>query len=150
MKFHSDCACFTSRRAFLCGASAFGASAAVPVAKAQTRLRLDVHHHIFPRPVLDLQEKLNPAWGGPPLRGLKEWSPTIMIEALGRDGVAAAITSSPGAMKKWTAVLGVRTSCYAQAKWPGSRRREDDDNSAELDATVQVHRVLVGHPNASR
>ncbi len=98
MKFHIDCTCCTSRRAFLSGVTALGASAIAPIANAQTRSRLDVHHHIFPRPVLDLQEKLNPAWGklGPPPRGLKEWSPAIMLEAMDRDGVDAAVASSPG------------------------------------------------------
>jgi predicted TIM-barrel fold metal-dependent hydrolase len=97
MKFQVACPCCTSRRSFLRGVSAFAATAVAPVAKADAGTRVDVHHHIFPRPILNLQEKLNPAWGrlGPP-RSLKEWSPAIMIEAMDRDGVAASITSSPG------------------------------------------------------
>jgi predicted TIM-barrel fold metal-dependent hydrolase len=65
-------------------------------AKAQAPFRIDVHHHIFPRPVMDLQEKLNPAWGklAPPST-LKEWSPAIMIEDMDRNGVASAIGSPP-------------------------------------------------------
>jgi predicted TIM-barrel fold metal-dependent hydrolase len=49
----------------------------------------------FPRSVMDLQEKLNPAWGhlSPP-RTLKEWTPAIMIDAMDRDGVATAVASS--------------------------------------------------------
>jgi predicted TIM-barrel fold metal-dependent hydrolase len=79
------------------------------MAQAQAPRRLDVHHHIFPRPVLDLQEKLNPAWGklSPP-KALKEWSPEIMIEAMDRDGVAAAVTSSPGDAAWFGDVAGAR------------------------------------------
>jgi 6-methylsalicylate decarboxylase len=97
-------ACCTSRRQFIGGLTTLGASALMSVtAKSQTPFRIDVHHHIFPRQVLDLQEKLNPAWsqpiGGfrllrpPPL--LKEWTPAIMIEAMDKNGVAAAIGSPP-------------------------------------------------------
>lgn len=97
MTFHAACRCCTSRRTLLGGAAAVAASAVVPAARAQARRRLDVHHHIFPEPLLKLQEKLNPAWGklGPPRR-LKEWSPAIMIEAMDHDGVAAVVGSSPG------------------------------------------------------
>ncbi len=97
MAFHAACRCCTSRRAFLSGVSAFAATTIVPTAWAQAPTRIDVHHHIFPEPLLKLQEKLNPAWSklGPP-RSLKKWSPTIMIEAMDRDGVAAAVGSSPG------------------------------------------------------
>ncbi len=64
--------------------------------RADTSNRFDVHHHIFPRSVMDLQEKLNPAWGhlSPP-HALKEWTPTVMIDAMDRDGVAVAIAPSP-------------------------------------------------------
>jgi len=92
-----SCACCTSRRQFIGGLATLGASALMPaVAGAQAPYRIDVHHHIFPRPVLDLQEKLNPAWGrlAPP-RTLKEWTPAIMIEDMDKNGVAAAIGSPP-------------------------------------------------------
>jgi hypothetical protein len=96
MKLRTSCPCCTSRRAFIGGLAAFGASAVMPATKAEAAARIDVHHHIFPRPVLDLQEKLNPAWGHlKPPPSLKEWTPAIMIEAMERDGVAAAVTSSP-------------------------------------------------------
>ena len=98
MKFSDACPCCASRRQFISGLAALGASALVPAAgKAEAQHRVDVHHHIFPRAVLDLQERLNPAWGhlSPP-PALKEWTPAIMIEAMDRDGVATAIGSSPG------------------------------------------------------
>ena len=66
MKLHVSCVCCTSRRQFIGGLATLGATALVAVAAAaETPFRIDVHHHIFPRPVLDLQEKLNPAWGQP-------------------------------------------------------------------------------------
>lgn len=96
-RVHGAWGCCTSRRAFLGGASALAANAVVPAARAQAHVRLDVHHHIFPEPLLKLQEKLNPAWANlvPPKR-LKRWSPSIMLEAMDRDGVAMVLGSSAG------------------------------------------------------
>jgi predicted TIM-barrel fold metal-dependent hydrolase len=131
MTFHAAWRCCTSRRAFVGGVSAFAASALVPTARAQARSRLDVHHHIFPEPLLKLQEKLNPAWGrlGPP-RNLKEWSPSIMIEAMDRDGVAAALGSSPGEAAWFGDVAAARKIMRA---W--------NDYAAEL---VRDHRARFG------
>lgn len=47
-----SCGCCTSRRRFLAGAAAFGASAALPAAPAaaqpaSTKL-IDTHHHFYP------------------------------------------------------------------------------------------------------
>ena len=56
MKLRTTCPCCTSRRGFIGGLAALGASAVLPAARAEAPSRIDVHHHIFPREVLDLQE----------------------------------------------------------------------------------------------
>ena len=54
----------TSRRHFMGGLGALGAAALLTSsARAQIGHRIDVHHHIFPRPLLDLQERLTPGGG---------------------------------------------------------------------------------------
>lgn len=91
--------CHPSRRSLLAGAVGLGATAALLPhwAHAQSPHRIDVHHHIFPRAILDLQEKLHPAGGrqSPPA-GLKEWTPALMLEEMDKHGVASVIGSQPG------------------------------------------------------
>jgi predicted TIM-barrel fold metal-dependent hydrolase len=133
MKLRTSCPCCTSRRGFIGNLAAFGASAFVAAGRtrADAPARIDVHHHIFPREVLDLQEKLNPVWGHlKPPPSLKQWTPAVMIEALDRDGVAAAITSSPSPGAWFGNVEGARTIMRA---W--------NDNAASL---VRDHRSRVG------
>ena len=95
------CACCppsaTTRRAFLAGS---GAALALPsLAGAQTTpaRRIDVHHHIFPRAVMDLQEKLNPKWGklNTP-RETGPWSARLMLDDMDRNGVAGVVVSPAG------------------------------------------------------
>ena len=131
MKLRTTCPCCTSRRGFIGGLAALGASAVLPAARAEAPSRIDVHHHIFPREVLDLQEKLNPAWGHlKPPPSLKEWTPSVMIEALDRDGVAAAVTSSPSPGAWFGNVEGARAIMRA---W--------NDHAAGL---VRDHRSRMG------
>lgn len=84
-----------SRRRFL--ATAAAAVAAPALAHAQSRGRIDVHHHIFPREVMEVQEKLNPAWGR--LRTpepLKIWTPQAMLADMDANDIAAVVASNPG------------------------------------------------------
>ncbi|MGC1778196.1 MAG: amidohydrolase family protein [Xanthobacteraceae bacterium] len=54
--FHSGCACHSSRRGFLAGAAAFGATAALPAGKTEAQPSpvkppaklVDTHHHFYP------------------------------------------------------------------------------------------------------
>ena len=89
----------TARRRFIAGGVAIGASAALlPLtAFAQVAHRIDVHHHIFPRAIMDLTERLFPGGGrqGPPPT-IKEWTPSLMLDEMDRNGVAIAIGSQPG------------------------------------------------------
>ncbi|MBX9760785.1 MAG: amidohydrolase [Beijerinckiaceae bacterium] len=78
-------------------ASAAAVIAAPALARAATAGRIDVHHHIFPREVMELQEKLNPAWGR--LRTpepLKVWTPQAMLADMDANSIAAVVASNPG------------------------------------------------------
>jgi predicted TIM-barrel fold metal-dependent hydrolase len=101
----------SSRRAVLKSVAALGAAALLPAAPsiAATPFRIDVHHHIFPRSVMDLQEKLNPKWGklAPP-RPLTGWSPEAMIEEMDKNAVAAVVISTAGPGAWYGDVPGAR------------------------------------------
>lgn len=84
-----------SRRRFL--ATAAAGIAAPALGQTATSARIDVHHHIFPREVMEVQEKLNPAWGR--LRTpepLKVWTPQAMLADMDINGIAAVVASNPG------------------------------------------------------
>jgi len=92
------CACHAggTRRAFLAGAAA-SVVCAPALAQSAKPHRIDVHHHIFPRAVMDLQEKLNPHWGklGTP-RGIGPWSAQMMLDDMDKNGVAGVVVSPAG------------------------------------------------------
>lgn len=71
--------------------------------------RIDVHHHMFPREVMALQEALNPAWAPltPPGK-MKEWSPALMLETMDRDGLSGVVLSQPGPGAWYGEPLGAR------------------------------------------
>ena len=78
-------------------ASAAAVLAAPALTRAAPAGRIDVHHHIFPRQVMEIQEKLNPAWGR--LRTpepLKVWTPQAMLSDMDANGIAAVVASNPG------------------------------------------------------
>ena len=88
-----------SRRRLITGTAAVGAGAVLMSASgnAERAHRIDVHHHIFPRSIMDLTERLFPGGGrqGPPPT-IKEWTPSLMLDEMDRNGVAIAIGSQPG------------------------------------------------------
>ncbi len=95
------CACCApvsgSRRAFIATGAAAAISALAPAARAAAPRRVDTHHHIFPRTVMDTQEKLNPKWGKLETpRGMGPWSPKFMLDDMDRNGVATSIVSPAG------------------------------------------------------
>lgn len=95
-RVHKDA---VSRRELIAGAGALGAALGLlpQGTLAQAAHRIDVHHHIFPRSIMELTEQLDPGGGrqGPP-PSIKEWTPTLMLEEMDRNGVACAICSQPG------------------------------------------------------
>lgn len=91
----------TSRREFMAGAAALGAGMVLPItARAAAPFRIDVHHHVYPRAVMDLQEKLNPEWKNlRPPHPHEDWSPATMLDTMDRNEIATVIVSvaAPGA-----------------------------------------------------
>jgi predicted TIM-barrel fold metal-dependent hydrolase len=91
-----------SRRSFLSGAAALGASALLPGCQttatdraanvAARPYRIDVHHHVMPPQYIAEATKLT---GAP----YPKWSPTISIEEMDRAGIATSVLGlvQPGA-----------------------------------------------------
>ena len=120
------CACHApsmSRRAFL--ASGVAAALAPAVARAQTPHRIDTHHHIFPRAVMDLQENLNPAWGKLETpRGLPPWTPRTMLDDMDANGVASVVISPAGPGAWYGNVEGARQICRAWNEYAAGLKRD--------------------------
>lgn len=88
--------------------------------------RIDVHHHIFPREVMALQEQLNPEWAPltPPGK-LKEWTPGIMRETMDRDGLAAVVISQPGPGAWYGEAAGARRIMRAWNEYAAQLKRDN-------------------------
>jgi 6-methylsalicylate decarboxylase len=95
------CACH-SRRTFLAGAAALGATAilspAVARAESPTPRTIDVHHHIYPPRYLAENVEQIAKSIGPFANKIHGWSPRSAIDNMDQAGVATAINSmtSPG------------------------------------------------------
>jgi 6-methylsalicylate decarboxylase len=105
----SACGCH-SRRSFLAGAAALGATAilAPAIAKAESPASrtIDVHHHIYPpRYLADNVEQIAKSIG-PFANKIQGWSPRSAIDNMDQAGVATAINSmtSPGGCGSRTAM----------------------------------------------
>jgi predicted TIM-barrel fold metal-dependent hydrolase len=113
-----------SRRGFIAGAASF---AAMPwKALAATPFRVDTHHHIFPRAVMDLQERLNPRWGKLETpRGLGPWSPRVMLDDMDRNGVASVVISPAGPGAWFGDASGARQICRAWNEYAAGLARDN-------------------------
>jgi predicted TIM-barrel fold metal-dependent hydrolase len=123
----NECGCCAprnlSRRAFL--ASGAAALAAPHVGHAQAPHRVDVHHHIFPRAVMDLQERLNPKWGKLETpRGLPQWTPRMMLDDMEKNGLASVVISPAGPGAWYGDVSGARQICRAWNEYAASLKRD--------------------------
>jgi predicted TIM-barrel fold metal-dependent hydrolase len=126
----STCACCPtlSRRGFLASAAAAaGASLATPAfAQSKAPYRIDVHHHIFPREVMDLQEKLNPKWGKLDMpRGLPQWTPQMMRDDMDKNGVQTAMISNSGPGSWYGDVAGSRQISRAWNEYAAGLKRDN-------------------------
>jgi len=97
------CACH-SRRSFLAGIGAVGATAIFPRAAAAEAAgtaprTVDVHHHIYPpRYLSENVDRIAKDIGGPFASRIENWSPAGAVEKIDQAGVATAVNSmtSPG------------------------------------------------------
>lgn len=83
-----------SRGRALTALSALAASAFLPGgASAQTASRLvDVHHHFYPKALLDAMQAWQGTHGLPPLAGpVPAWSPARTLEEMDKNGIAVAM-----------------------------------------------------------
>jgi len=97
------CACHSSRRGFLRGASALAGAAALPgLASAQgAAARIDTHHHFYPPDVKKAAGLAGPL--------IDKWSPQVSLDEMDRNGVQWSILSIASAPSDW-ARLDVETS----------------------------------------
>lgn len=98
---HDDCnSGGISRRRWLCGVAAVGASAALPAKGvwAQTpaangRL-IDIHHHYYPPEIIGgWQGYMNRHGGGNLSPGVAHWTPQASLDEMDRNGVAISVLS---------------------------------------------------------
>jgi predicted TIM-barrel fold metal-dependent hydrolase len=99
------CGCRTSRRRFLAGAAAFGASAALPAAPAAAQPAparlIDTHHHFYP-------PEYQKAWGDwedkrkiPHLGVQLAWTRAHAFEAMDKAGITTGVLSLPSTPGVW-------------------------------------------------
>jgi predicted TIM-barrel fold metal-dependent hydrolase len=105
----AGCLCGMSRRKFMAGAIAAGATAvAAPRARAQApaRTRIDVHHHMLPPKYI--QERLNAGTteGSTEVAG---WTPARTLEQLDRNGIQTAMLSLSQPGLKFDDIEGTRS-----------------------------------------
>jgi predicted TIM-barrel fold metal-dependent hydrolase len=125
-RFDRNCACCSglNRRAFLMGGAA--ATLAMPALAQGRPSHIDVHHHIFPRSVMDLQEKLNPKWGKLAMpRGLPQWTPQMMLDDMDKNGVGAVVISNAGPGAWYGDVSGARQISRAWNEYAAGLKRDN-------------------------
>ena len=125
-RFDRSCSCCAglSRRGFLAGGAAMALAA--PALAQGKPTRIDVHHHIFPRQVMDLQEKLNPKWGKLEMpRGLPQWTPQMMRDDMDKNGVTAVVISNSGPGAWYGDVAGSRQISRAWNEYAAELKRDN-------------------------
>ncbi len=123
-----------SRRRFLAAATT---SLALPsIARAQALRRVDVHHHIFPRAVMDLQQKLNPKWGKLDTpRETGPWSQRMMLDDMDRNGVAGVVVSPAGPGAWYGDIAGARQISRA---WNEAAAELSRDNKSRVGVFAMI------------
>lgn len=97
------CGCHTSRRGFLAGAAAFGASAFFPHSGAQAQATpsklIDTHHHFYPPAYMKSWHDWEDQRKIPHFPGQSAWTRDNDIEAMDKNGITASmlsLASTPG------------------------------------------------------
>ena len=103
----AGCLCTISRRKFLAGAAAAGASGIAGRTFAQARpQRIDVHHHMLPPKYIG--ERLS-AGITPGSAGIAKWTPERSLEQLDKNGIQTAMLSISQPGLKFDDVEGTRS-----------------------------------------
>ena len=127
----SGCVCCAprdpSRRRFLATGVAAASTTLLPApSNAAVPHRIDVHHHIFPRSVMDLQEKLNLKWGKLETpRGLPQWTPQTMFDDMDNNGVASVVIAPAGPGAWFGNVERARLICRAWNEYAANLKRDN-------------------------
>lgn len=128
--FANGCACCAprnlSRRGLIASGVAAAATTLLPTQpRAAAPHRIDMHHHIFPRAVMDLQERINPKWGKLETpRGLPQWTPQYMLDDMDRNGVASVVISPAGPGAWFGEAAGARQICRAWNEYAAGLKRD--------------------------
>lgn len=106
-KLHSpDCGCcaaFSSRRQFLAGVGALGATALLPdrQANAQLRTLIDTHHHFYPPEYQKLWLGWEDARKIPHFPGQVAWSKSKAVEDMDKAGIRVGVLSLASTPSTW-------------------------------------------------
>jgi predicted TIM-barrel fold metal-dependent hydrolase len=102
-RFRFGCACHSSRRSFLAGAAAFGASAALPTGKAAAEPApaklIDTHHHFYPPAYQKAWADWEDARKIPHFGVQLAWSKDNDLEGMDKNNIttsALSLASTPG------------------------------------------------------
>jgi 6-methylsalicylate decarboxylase len=105
-RWRLTCGCCTSRRAFLAGAAALGAAAALPATKtpalaATPKKLIDTHHHFYPPAYQKAWADWEDARKIPHLGVQLAWTRDNAFEAMDKAGITTGVLSLPSTPGVW-------------------------------------------------
>ena len=102
-RFSHTCDCCTSRRSFLAGAAAVGASAMLPASRTSVQAApvklIDTHHHYYPPAYKKTQIDWEDRHKVPHFASVNDWTRENDLEAMDKNGITTAmlsLASTPG------------------------------------------------------
>ncbi len=92
----------TTRGHALTALAALAAGVALPAGAQSTARLIDVHHHFYPKPLIDAMQGWQTKHNLPPLQGSQvEWTPARTLEEMDRNGIATAILELASPQGVW-------------------------------------------------
>ena len=94
--------CQPTRGHALAAFAALATTATLPANAQSTARLIDVHHHFYPKALLDAMQGWQTKHGLPPLRGGQvDWTPARTLEEMDRNGIATALLELASPQGVW-------------------------------------------------